>query len=99
MWVPIFNAIMSFILALVTATITDGSMMTGQIVWLSIVAVVCAYQAVGLTTSTANAIINGSGASMAGAMGAIGGMNATSMVSQAAIGTGKALISSQTGGK
>ncbi|ALU28432.1 hypothetical protein NWE55_16900 (plasmid) [Myroides albus] len=98
LWIPIFNVIVGFIVALVTATITDGSMMTGQIVWLSIVAVVCAFQAVGLTTSTATAIVQGSGAGMAGAMGAIGGMNASSMVSQTVIGAGKAALAVKTAG-
>lgn len=82
LWAPIFNAIMAFILQIISATIVSTTMSGGQIIWLSIVSIVCAYQAISLTTSAAGTIINGAGAGVAGAMGALSGMGAASMVAK-----------------
>lgn len=91
LWVPIFNAIIAFLLAIISATMVSGSMTGGQIVWLSIVAIVCAFQSISLTTSAAGVIINGAGAGMAGALGALSGMSAAAMTGQA-ISTGASLV-------
>lgn len=84
LWIPIFNEIIKFIQKLISTLITHGhSIATGEIIWLSIVALICTYQAIGLTTSAAGVIINGTGASMAGAMGGIASMNAVSAIAGA----------------
>lgn len=75
LWIPIFNAIISFILGIISATMVANSLSSGQIVWLTIVAIVSAYQSISLTTSAANSIINGAGAGMAGAMGSLATMS------------------------
>lgn len=93
LWIPIFNSIIAFILQIISATMVQGSMTGGQIVWLSIVAIVCAYQSVSLTTSAAGVIINGAGAGMAGAMGSLSGMNAMTMAGNA-ISTGVGMATS-----
>jgi len=80
LWVPIFNAIITFIIAIVDTSIVANSMNTGQIVWLTIVAIICAYQSISLTTSAAQSLISGAGAGMAGAMGSLSSMNGGSMV-------------------
>lgn len=90
LWIPIFNSIIAFILSIISATMVTGSMTGGQIVWLSIVAIICAYQAVSLTTSAAGVLINGAGASIAGGLGSLSGMNAMSM-SGKAISTGASI--------
>lgn len=75
LWIPIFNAIISFILGIISATMVSNALSSGQIVWLTIVGVVSAYQSISLTTSAANSIINGAGAGMAGAMGSLTAMS------------------------
>lgn len=98
LWVPIFTAIISFLTLIVERTISDQSLEMGQIVWLTLVVCVGAYQSLSLTTTGAAVIIQGTGASMAGAMGSLAGMNAASMVAgagQAAIGTA---VTAATGG-
>ncbi len=90
LWVPIFNAIIAFILQIISVTMVSGSMTGGQIVWLTIVAIVCAFQSISLTTSAAGVIINGAGAGMAGALGALSGMSAAAMTGQA-ISTGASI--------
>ena len=65
---------------------------TGQIIWLSLVVVIGAFQSVSLTTTAAGTIINGAGASMAGAMGSLASMNGASMVA----GAGQAALSGAT---
>lgn len=87
LWIPIFNVIISFLLAIVSGTISDGSIGTGQIIWLSILAIIFAKQSISLTTTTANTIINGAGAGIAGAMGSLTSMGATSMMA-----TGGAMV-------
>lgn len=82
LWIPIFNAIITFIVGIIAATMDTAALSTGQIVWLSIVSIVAAFQSISLTTSAANSIINGAGAGMAGAMGSLASM------SGAAIGAG-----------
>lgn len=79
LWIPIFNAIYSLIVALIITMMAENSLGTGQIVWLTIVSMILAQQSISLTTSAAGTIINGAGASMAGAMGAISSMSGTSM--------------------
>ena len=92
LWVPIFNIIFSFILALVSATISNGSIGTGQIIWLSIITIIFAFKSVSLTTSTANSIISGSGAGIAGALGGMAAFGGASMVAgAAAVGAGVAV--------
>jgi hypothetical protein len=98
LWVPIFNVIISFLLAIVSGTISDGSIGTGQIIWLSILAIIFAKQSISLTTTTANTIINGAGAGIAGAMGSLTSMGATSMMATGgAVVAGGAVIAA-TGG-
>lgn len=96
LWIPIFNAMMAFIIAIVSGTMISGSMGSGQIVWLSIVAVVCAFQSVSLTTTAAGTIINGVGAGMAGAMGGLASMNAASVAGKA-IGAGASVAGTAAG--
>lgn len=98
LWIPIFNGIIAFLTNIVVFTINDNSMGTGQIIWLSLVVVIGAYNSITLTTVGAGTIISGAGASMAGAMGSLSSMNAASMVagaSQAALNAG---ITLATGG-
>lgn len=97
LWVPIFNAIIAFILQIISSTIVSTTMTGGQIIWLSIVAIVCAFQAISLTTTAAGTIINGAGAGMAGAMGALSGMGAASMIGSA-ISTGAGVAASAASG-
>lgn len=99
LWIPIFNAIIAFILQIISGMMTDDSMNSGQIIWLSIVSIVLAYQSISLTTTGAGVIINGTGAGMAGALGSLGAMNATSVTMQVASQGAQAIVSSQTGGK
>jgi hypothetical protein len=80
LWIPIFNAVIAFILTIISSVISDNSMQTGQLIWLCIVAVICSFQSVSLTTTAAGTIINGAGAGMAGAMGSLSSMNAMSVV-------------------
>lgn len=98
LWIPIFNQIIVFLGQIIGFTINDNSIETGQIIWLTIVVVVGAFQSISLTTASASTIINGAGASIAGAMGGLASMNAASMVAgagQAAMGAG---ITLATGG-
>jgi hypothetical protein len=98
LWIPIFNVIISFLLAIVSAMISDDSIGTGQIIWLSIISMIFAYQSISLTTTTANTIISGAGAGIAGAMGSLTSMNATTMVAgTAAAGAGIAVVAASGG--
>lgn len=92
LWIPIFLSIISFLTNIIAFTISDNSMGTGQIIWLSLVVVIGAFQSVSLTTTAAGTIINGAGASMAGAMGSLASMNGASMVA----GAGQAALSGAT---
>ncbi|MBE7653875.1 hypothetical protein [Tenacibaculum finnmarkense] len=92
LWVPIFNAIISFITLIIATLITSGSLASGEIVWLSIVCFICAYQAITLTTTAAGTIIQGAGASMAGALGGLAAMNGASALA----GIGKAAVGGAT---
>lgn len=96
LWIPIFNAMITFIITIVSSTMISGSMGSGQIVWLSIVAIVCAFQAVSLTTTAAGTIINGLGSGMAGAMGGLASMNAASVAGKA-IGAGASVAGTAAG--
>ena len=100
LWAPIFNAVYSFIVALIIGLMTDNTLGSGQIVWLSIVAIILAFQSLSLTTSAAGVVINGAGASMAGAMGAITAMSGASMgmsVAKTAVGVGTSVAGSAVG--
>lgn len=79
LWVPIFQVIMQFITNIVSHTLTDNSIQVGEIIWLSVICVIMAYQSITLTTSAAGTIISGAGASMAGALSGLASMNAVSM--------------------
>lgn len=81
LWSPIFNAVMTFIIAVVTVSMGDPTII--GILWMTIIAIVMASQAFTLTTSAAGVIIQGAGAGMAGALGALSGMNAMSLAGQA----------------
>jgi len=98
LWIPIFNTIMTFIIAIIKATITDGSMETGQIIWLSVVGIILCFQAVSLSTSAAGTIINGAGAGMAGAMGGMSSLSATSVIANTATTAISVGSSAATGG-
>lgn len=78
LWIPIFNALYSFIVYLIVGLMTDQTLGSGQIVWLTIVSIILAFQSLSLTTSAAGVVINGAGASMAGAMGSMATMNGVS---------------------
>ena len=71
LWAPIFNALFGFITVLIIGLMSDSTLQSGQIVWLTIVAIILAFQSISLTTTAAGVIIQGAGASMAGAMGAL----------------------------
>lgn len=95
LWVPIFNAIYSFIVALITSMMSDVALSNGQIVWLTLVSVILAFQSLSLTTSAAGVVINGAGASMAGAMGSMAtmnGVNAATGIAKAAVGVAGAAV-------
>lgn len=80
LWIPIFNIIITFIIAIVAGTIQPDVLGTGQIIWLSIIAFIMATKSISLTTTAASTIVNGSAAGMAGAMGSMAAMNATTLV-------------------
>lgn len=90
LWSPIFNAVITFIIAIVTTTMGNASII--GILWMTVVAFVLSSQAVTITTSAANVLIQGAGAGMAGAMSSFSSMNATSMVAKGASG-----IANETG--
>lgn len=98
LWIPIFNSIIAFILQIISSTMITGSMTGGQIVWLTVVSIICAYQAVSLTTSSAGVIINGAGAGMAGAMGSLAGFSAVGMAGQAVSAASGLAATAATGG-
>lgn len=83
LWIPIFNAIISFIITLLAQTMGAGVLESGSIIWISVVAVVASFQAVSLTTNSANSIINGAGAGMAGAMGSLATMSGIGLTASA----------------
>ena len=89
LWAPIFNALYGLIISLIVKLMSDESLGNGQIVWLTIVSFILAFQSISLTTSAAGVVINGAGASMAGALGSIAtmnGVNAGLGVAKAAVG-------------
>lgn len=88
LWSPIFNAVITFIIAIVTTTMGNASIV--GILWMTVVAFILSSQAVTITTSAANVLIQGAGAGMAGAMSSFSSMNATSMVAKGASGIAKA---------
>lgn len=95
LWTPIFNALYGLIVALISGLMSDSSLGNGQIVWLTIVSVILAFQSLTLTTSAAGVIINGAGASMAGAMGSMAtmnGINAGIGVAKGALGVAGAAV-------
>lgn len=92
LWTPIFNAIYGFIIALVVGLMTNNTLGSGQIVWLTIISIILAFQSLSLTTSAAGVVINGAGASIAGAMGSIATMNGVN----AGLGVAKAAVSGAT---
>lgn len=100
LWAPIFNAVYGFIVALIIGLMTDNTLGSGQIVWLSIVAVILAFQSLSLTTTAAGVVINGAGAGMAGAMGAITTMSGASMgmsMAKTAVGVGTSIATGAIG--
>lgn len=89
LWTPIFNAIYGFVISIVIFMLSEQSLGSGQIVWLTIVACILAFQSVSLTTSAAGVIIQGAGASMAGTLGSMStmsGVNVAMGVTKAAVG-------------
>ena len=93
LWAPIFNAIYSFIISLVSFMLGPDPLGTGQIIWLTIVTCILAFQSISLTTSAAGVVIQGAGASMAGALGSMAtmsGVNVAMGVTKAAVGVGAA---------
>lgn len=98
LWIPIFNSIIAFILQIISATMVTGSMTGGQIVWLTVVAIICAYQAISLTTTSAGVIINGAGAGLAGAMGSLSGMSAVGIAGQTVSAAAGVATTAATGG-
>lgn len=90
LWVPIFNVIISFIISIVLK-LTTSDISLGQLIWLLIVAFICATKAISLTTTCANMIVNGAGAGMAGAMGSMAtmtGIGAVAGATKAVVGAG-----------
>ncbi|MGV4459961.1 hypothetical protein ACQ1Q5_00330 [Ornithobacterium rhinotracheale] len=95
LWIPIFNVIVTFIFSIIIKSMGVDLFGSGSILWLIIVAFICAQQAISLTTSAAQIIVQGSGSAMAGSLGALGGMSATSMVAKGAeVAAGAALLAS-----
>lgn len=92
LWTPIFNALFGLIISLIVKLMSDTSLGNGQIVWLTIVSFILAFQSISLTTSAAGVVINGAGASMAGALGSIATMNGVN----AGLGVAKAAVSGAT---
>lgn len=83
LWIPIFNEIIQFIQSIMATMIHENSMGAGEIIWMTVVAFICSYQAITLTTTTAGTIINGAGASIAGALGGLSAMNGASVLAGA----------------
>lgn len=102
LWGPIFNAIYGFIVAIIIYMMNENTLGTGQIVWLTIVACILAFQSISLTTSAAGVVIQGAGASMAGALGSMStmsGVNVAMGVTKAAVGAGAAMAGAAMVGK
>ena len=102
LWGPIFNAIYGFIVAIIIYMMNENTLGTGQIVWLTIVACILAFQSISLTTSAAGVVIQGAGASMAGALGSLSTMcvvNVAMGVTKAAVGVGAAMAGAAVVGK
>ena len=102
LWGPIFNAIYGFIVAIIIYMMNENTLGTGQIVWLTIVACILAFQSISLTTSAAGVVIQGAGASMAGALGSMStmsGVNVAMGVTKAAVGVGAAMAGTAMVGK
>lgn len=85
LWVPIFNIIISFIIALMTAFLFTHPSGTGQIIWLSIVSLILAVQSISLTTTAASTIISGAGAGVGGALGGLNSMSGPAVIGGAAV--------------
>jgi hypothetical protein len=85
LWVPIFNIIISFIIALMTAFLFTHPSGTGQIIWLSIISLILAVQSISLTTTAASTIISGAGAGVGGALGGLNSMSAPAVIGGAAV--------------
>ena len=90
LWIPIFNVIITFIISMVSMLISSDMLNSGSIIWLSIVALVCASQSISLTTTCANSIISGASAGAVGAMNSLSAMNGAGMVA-GAVATGSAV--------
>jgi hypothetical protein len=96
LWVPIFNIIMTFIIALMSAFLFEHPSGTGQIIWLTIISLILAYQSISLTTTAASTIISGAGAGAGGALGGLNAMSAPAIIAGAAAATaGSAMIASK----
>ena len=95
LWTPIFNALYGFIVSIIIGLMTDKTIESGQIIWLTIVAIILAFQSISLTTSAASVVINGAGAGLAGAMGSLStmnGVNAGLGVAKAGLGVAGGLV-------
>lgn len=91
LWGPIFTAIYGFVVNFIVFMLAEDSLGTGQIIWLTILACILAFQSLSLTTSAAGVVIQGAGASMAGALGSMSsmsGVNVAMGVTKAAVGVG-----------
>ena len=84
LWGPIFNAIYGFITSLIVFMMSEDSLETGQILWLTIICCILAFQSISLTTSAAGVVIQGAGASMAGALGSMSTMSGVGVATGAA---------------
>lgn len=101
LWVPIFNALYAFIVTLIIGLMTDNTLGSGQIVWLTIVSIILAFQSLSLTTSAAGVVINGAGAGMAGAMGSLATMSGVGVgmsVAKTAVGAAATVAGAAVGG-
>lgn len=95
LWSPIFNALYGFIVAIIVYMVNEDTLGTGQIIWLTIVACILAFQSISLTTSAAGVVIQGAGASMAGALGSMStmsGVNVATGAAKAAVGVTTAVV-------
>ena len=95
LWSPIFNALYGFIVTIIVYMVNEDTLGTGQIIWLTIVACILAFQSISLTTSAAGVVIQGAGASMAGALGSMStmsGVNVATGAAKAAVGVTTAVV-------
>lgn len=84
LWGPIFNAIYAFIVNFILFMLGPDPLGAGQIIWLTIIACILAFQSISLTTSAAGVVIQGAGASMAGALGSMSTMSGVGVATGAA---------------